>query len=280
MTTRGGTLRTRTLLLAAGVVATAVFCLVPFYWLINISLRAGSDLSSGGLFPTEPTLRNYTFLLKDRDFLLSLRNSLLVASATTVLALMAGACAAYAIARLVFPARRLLLLLVLSVSTFPGIAIAAPLFKLWSDVGLYDTLPGLIVPYLAFALPLATYILVSFFKSIPADLEEAALTDGASRFQAFRLVIIPLAAPGLVTAGLLTFIAAWNEFLLAISLTSSPSARTVPAGLAYFTGSVQFEQPLGAICAASVIVSIPLVTLVLIFQRRIVAGLTAGAVKG
>jgi multiple sugar transport system permease protein len=176
--------------------------------------------------------------------------------------------------------RSLLLGLVLSITTFPPIAIATPVFKLWTDIGLFNTLPGLIIPYLTFALPLAIYILVSFFKEIPKDLEEAALVDGATRFQAFRKVVIPLAAPGLATAGILTFISAWNEFLFAVTLTSTPKARTVPAAIAFFTGSTEFEEPLGTIAAASVVISIPLIFLVLFFQKRIVAGLTAGAVKG
>jgi multiple sugar transport system permease protein len=188
--------------------------------------------------------------------------------------------AAYALARLKLRGKFVILGIVLSVTTFPQIAIAAPLFKLWTDINLYNTRIGLIIPYLTFALPLAIYILVSFFKEIPRDLEEAAMVDGATHFQAFRRVVVPLAAPGLATAGILTFIFAWNEFLLAITLTSSQSARTVPAAIAFFTGSTQFEQPLGTISAASVIISIPLIILVLLFQKRIVAGLTAGAVKG
>jgi multiple sugar transport system permease protein len=203
-----------------------------------------------------------------------------VSLTTTFLALLVGSFCAYAIARLKFRRKFWLLALILSITTFPGIAIAAPLFKLWTDIGIYNTLPGLIIPYLTFALPLAIYILVSFFKEIPKDLEEAALVDGATHFQAFYKVVVPLAAPGLATAGILTFIFAWNEFLLAITLTSSATARTVPAAIAFFTGSTQFEQPLGTISAASVVISIPLIMLVLLFQKRIVAGLTAGAVKG
>jgi multiple sugar transport system permease protein len=195
---------------------------------------------------------------------------------------MIGSFAAYALARLRFPMKFLLLGAILSISTFPPIAVAAPLFKLWSDIGLFNAKygVGLILPELTFSLPLTIYILTSFFREIPKDLEEAALVDGATRFQAFRKVVMPLAAPGLVTAGLLVFFFAWNEFLFAITLTSTPDARTVPAAIAFFTGSVQFEQPIGTISAASVIVMIPLVILVLVFQKRIVAGLTAGAVKG
>ena len=163
---------------------------------------------------------------------------------TTALALIIGSFCAYALARLRFKGKFLILALVLSITTFPAIAIAAPLFRLWSDIGIYNTLIGLIIPNLTFALPLAIYILVSFFKEIPKDLEEAALVDGATYFQAFRKVVVPLAAPGLATAGILTFIATWNEFLLAITLTSSPSARTVPAAIAFFTGVDAVRDPL------------------------------------
>jgi multiple sugar transport system permease protein len=193
---------------------------------------------------------------------------------------MVGSFCAYALARLRFRGKFAILALVLSITTFPAIAIAAPLFRLWSDIGIYNTWIGLIIPNLTFALPLTIYILVSFFKEIPKDLEEAALVDGATYFQAFRKVVVPLAAPGLATAGILCFIGVWNEFLFAITLTSSSSARTVPAAIAFFTGSTQFELPLGTISAASVVISVPLIFLVLFFQKRIVAGLTAGAVKG
>jgi multiple sugar transport system permease protein len=257
-----------------------VFCLFPFYWLINISLKVGPDLSSSSFYPPHPTLKNYTSIFKNSDFTHALLNSAIVSSVTTVLALLVGSFCAYALARLKFKGKFWILALVLSITTFPAIAIAAPLFRLWTNIGIYDTIPGLIIPYLTFALPLAIYILVSFFKEIPKDLEEAALVDGATYFQAFRKVVVPLAAPGLATAGILTFIFAWNEFLLAITLTASPRARTVPAAIAFFTGSTQFEQPLGTISAASVVISIPLILLVLFFQKRIVAGLTAGAVKG
>jgi trehalose/maltose transport system permease protein len=191
-----------------------------------------------------------------------------------------GSFAAYALARLRFPRKFLLLAVILSISTFPPIAIAAPVFKLWTDLGLYNTYLGLILPSLTFTLPLTIYILTSFFREIPRELEEAALVDGATYFQSFRKVILPLAAPGLVTAGLLAFIFVWNEFLFAITLTSTPDRRPVPAALAFFTGSSQFEIPLGTISAASVVVTLPLIALVMIFQRRIIAGMTAGAVKG
>jgi multiple sugar transport system permease protein len=262
------------------VAAIVVFCLFPFYWLINISLKSGTDLQSSSLIPPNPTLDNYRAIFKNPDFTDSLRNSAIVALTTTVLALFVGAFCAYALARLKLKGKFWILALVLSISTFPQIAIAAPLFKLWSDIGIFNTYIGLIIPYLTFALPLSIYIMVSFFKEIPKDLEEAALVDGATRFQAFRKVVVPLAAPGLATAGILAFIGAWNEFLLAVTLTSTPAARTVPAEISFFTGATEHEIPYGSIAAASVVISVPLIIMVLLFQKRIVAGLTAGAVKG
>lgn len=262
------------------VVAIVIFCLFPFYWLVNVSLKTGPDLSFADVIPPNPTLDNYKSIFENADFTYGLRNSAIVAGSTTILALIFGSFAAYALARLKFKRKFLVLAVILSITTFPAIAIAAPVFKLWTDIGLYNTLPGLIIPYLTFALPLTIYILTSFFKEIPKDLEEAALVDGATHFQAFYKVVVPLAAPGMATAGILTFIFAWNEFLLAVTLTSSKEARTVPAAIAFFTGSTEFEEPLGTISAASVTISIPLILLVLFFQKRIVAGLTAGAVKG
>jgi multiple sugar transport system permease protein len=266
-------------LAVAGIV---VFCLFPFYWMLNISLKTGPDLSGAALVPPNPTLDNYSSIFKNPDFTNGLRNSAIVAFTVTLLSLVFGSFAAYALARLKVKGKFWILAVVLSVSTFPPIAIAAPLFKLWTDIGLYDR-PygvGLIIPYPTFALPLTVYVLTSFFREIPKDLEEAALVDGATHFQAFYKVVIPLAAPGMATAAILTFIAAWNEFLFAITLTSSSDARTVPAAIAFFTGSTEHEVPLGTISAASVIISIPLIMMVLFFQKRIVAGLTAGAVKG
>jgi multiple sugar transport system permease protein len=262
------------------VAAIVVFCLFPFYWLLNISLKTGADLSSADILPPNPSLDNYTSIFQNASFTRALGNSAIVSLTTTLIGVVVGSFAAYALARLKMRFKFGLLALVLSITTFPQIAIAAPLFRLWSDIGLYNTLIGLVIPYLTFALPLSIYILVSFFKEIPKDLEEAALVDGATHFQAFRKVVVPLAAPGLATTAILTFIAAWNEFLLALTLTSSQNARTVPVAISQFTGSSQFEVPLGTQSAASIIISIPLILLVLLFQKRIVAGLTAGAVKG
>jgi multiple sugar transport system permease protein len=272
--------RGASILLWIGVLVTVVFCLFPFYWIINTSLKTGAELSTGHLFPRNPSLDNYRSIFQNADFTKALETSTIDAGAATLISLAIGSFAGYALARLRFPRKFLVLAIVLSISTFPPIAIAAPLFKLWTDIGLYNTYLGLILPFLTFTLPLTIYILVSFFREIPKELEEAALVDGATHFQAFRKVVLPLAAPGLVTAGLLAFIFAWNEFLLSITLTSTAARRPVSAAIAFFTGSTQFQIPIGTIDAALVTITLPLIVLVVIFQKRIVAGLTAGAVKG
>ncbi|MFF1881279.1 carbohydrate ABC transporter permease [Pseudarthrobacter sp. NPDC058196] len=262
------------------VVVVMGFSLVPFYWLVSTSLKKGTSLGKGELFPSQPTFDNYLAVFGNGDFLLAMRNSVIIAVVTTVIALVFASFAAYALARLRMRRKALILTLILSVTTFPAIAIAAPLFAIWREIGLYDTLIGLIIPKLTFALPLAIYTLTSFFRDIPRELEESAYVDGATPFQAFRRVILPLAVPGLATTAILVFISVWNEFLLAVTLTSSPAARPVPVAIAFFNGMSEFDVPLGRISAASVIVTIPLVVLVLICQKRIVAGMTAGAVKG
>ena len=262
------------------ILAVMAFSLVPFYWLLNTSLKTGSSLSSGELFPSAPTLTNYLTVFEDADFLLSIRNSVIIAVSATAIAMVFASFAAYALARLRMRRKAFLLALILSVTTFPAIAIAAPLFSIWTQIGLYDTLLGIIIPKLTFALPLAIYTLTSFFKEIPRELEESAYMDGASPFQAFYRVILPLAVPGLATTAILVFISVWNEFLLPVTLTSSPEARPVPVAIAFFSGTSEFDQPLGTISAASIVITIPLVILVLICQKRIVSGLTAGAVKG
>jgi multiple sugar transport system permease protein len=272
--------RGASILLWVGVLLTILFCLFPFYWIINTSLKTGAELSTNHLFPRNPSLDNYRSIFQNGDFTTALRTSTIDAGVATLISLVVGSFAGYALARLRFPRKFLILAIVLSISTFPPIAIAAPLFKLWTDIGLYNTYLGLILPFLTFTLPLTIYILVSFFREIPRELEEAALVDGATHFQAFRKVVLPLAAPGLVTAGLLAFIFAWNEFLLSITLTSTAARRPVSAAIAFFTGSTQFQIPIGTIDAALVTITLPLIVLVVIFQKRIVAGLTAGAVKG
>jgi multiple sugar transport system permease protein len=272
--------RAQPVLLWIGVVLTILFCLFPFYWMVNTSLKTGAELSTGHLYPHHLSLDNYTSIFKNASFTTALKTSAIDAGCATIIALVFGSFAAYALARLRFKRKFLILAIILSTTTFPPIAIAAPLFKLWTDIGLYNSYLGLILPFLTFVLPLTIYILTSFFKEIPRDLTEAALVDGATEFMAYRKIVLPLAAPGLVTAGLLAFIFAWNEFLLSITLTSSASRRPVSAAIAFFTGSQQFQIPLGTISAATVVITVPLIVLVVIFQKRIVAGLTAGAVKG
>ena len=262
------------------VIAVMGFSLIPFYWLVNTSLKKGVSLSKGELFPSQPTFENYAAVFQNAEFLLALRNSVIIAVVTTTVALVLASFAAYALARLKMRRKALILTLILSVTTFPAIAIAAPLFSIWREIGLYDTLLGLIIPKLTFALPLAIYTLTSFFKEIPRELEESAYMDGATPFTAFRKVILPLAVPGLATTAILVFISVWNEFLLAVTLTTSPEARPVPVAIAFFSGTSEFDQPLGTISAASVIITVPLVVLVLLCQKRIVSGMTAGAVKG
>jgi multiple sugar transport system permease protein len=260
-----------------------LFALIPVLWIVSLSFKTAATVGDGRVIPKEWTLDNYSALFKggwDSPMLHPLVNSILIALIATLIAVTLASFAAYAIARLTFPGKILILGGALAISMFPPISVVGPLFDMWRTLGLYDTYPGLIIPYLTFALPLAIYILVAFFREIPWDLEEAAQVDGASPFQAFRRIILPLAAPGVFTAAILVFIFCWNDFVFAISLTSSNNSRTVPAALAFFTGESQFTSPTGNIAAAAVLVTIPIIIFVLIFQRRIVAGLTAGAVKG
>jgi len=267
-----------------GIVLVLVFALLPVLWLISVSLKPPEAVTDGRFIPSELSLDNYKSLFEggidDSPFIKPLINSIGIALITTVIAITLAAFTAYAIARLEFPGKRLILAGALAIAMFPPISTVGPLFDMWRAIGLYDTWPGLIVPYLTFSLPLAIYVLVAFFREIPWELEQAAQVDGATPFQAFTKVIVPLAAPGVFTAAILVFIFAWNDFLFAISLTSSDASRTVPAALAFFTGESSFTQPTGSIAAAAVVVTVPIIVFVLFFQRRIVAGLTSGAVKG
>lgn len=261
-----------------------IFALLPVLWLISLSLKPPDAITDKSFIPTEFSLDNYKSLFEggidDSPFIKPLINSIGIALITTVISIVLASFCAYAIARLEFPGKRLILAGALAIAMFPPISTVGPLFDMWRSLGLYDTWPGLIIPYLTFSLPLAIYVLVAFFREIPWDLEQAAAVDGATPFQAFTKVIVPLAAPGTFTAAILVFIFAWNDFLFAISLTSSDASRTVPAALAFFTGESSFTQPTGSIAAAAVVVTVPIIVFVLFFQRRIVAGLTAGAVKG
>jgi multiple sugar transport system permease protein len=264
-------------------VLVALYALFPVAWIVSLSLKAPSDLTNGQFLPTALSWENYELILVGDArglFLPALRNSVVVSLASTFLAVVLATFAAYAIARLDFPGKRVILTTALGVSIFPVISIVTPLFDLWRIIGLYDTIPGLVIPYLALTLPLSIWVLSAFFRQIPWELEQAAQMDGATSWQAFRKVIVPLAAPGVFTTAIIAFFIAWNDFVFGISLTSTDRARPVPAALAFFTGESQFEEPTGAIAAASVVVTVPVVVLVLIFQRRIVSGLTSGAVKG
>ena len=276
---RRGWLRENGLLLL-GVVFIAVYCLAPFYWMIVSSLKA-NPLLDQALWPKNPTLANYREVFSSaNNFQYALRNSVIVAGLTTVVALLIGVFAAYALARLQFRGKKLVLGAVLATAMFPLIALLTPLFQLFSNLQLIDTYPPMIITDISFTLPLAIYVLTSFFSEMPWELEMAAKVDGATPGQAFRKVIVPIAAPGVFTSAIIVFIAAWNEFLIAYTMTQTLASQPVTVAIAKFTGVSRFEQPFGTIMAAGVLVTIPLVILVLLFQRRIVAGLTAGGVKG
>jgi multiple sugar transport system permease protein len=267
-----------------GMLIVLIFALVPVLWIISLSLKPPEAVTDQSFIPTEVTLDNYESLftggIDESPFLKPLINSIVIALISTTISIVLAALAAYAIARLDFPGKALILAGALAIAMFPPISTVGPLFDMWRALGLYDTYLGLIIPYLTFSLPLAIYTLVAFFREIPWDLEQAAQVDGATPFQAFTKVIVPLAAPGVFTAAILVFIFALNDFVFAISLTSSDASRTVPAALAFFTADSQFAEPTGIIAAAAVVVTVPVIIFLVIFQRRIVAGLTAGAVKG
>ena len=254
--------------------------LVPLLWLVSLSFKTPASITDGSFIPKKWTLENYRGIFGESLFTRALLNSLGIALISTVLAVVLGSMAAYAIARLTFPGKGLLVGLALLIAMFPQISLVSPMFNLWRQIGIFDTWIGLIIPYLTFSLPLAIYTLSAFFREIPWDLEKAAQVDGATPLQAFLRVIAPLAAPGMVTTAILVFIFCWNDFLFAISLTSTERSRTVPAAIAFFTRASQFAQPIGSIAAAAVVITIPIIIFVLLFQRRIVAGLTSGAVKG
>ncbi|WP_210401652.1 carbohydrate ABC transporter permease [Corynebacterium sp. HMSC074C04] len=263
-----------------GIALVVIYALVPVLWIASLSFKPTTDLHDGHFIPRNWTLDNYRGIFQTSEFTRALINSIGIGLITTLLAVIVGTMAAYAIARLEFPGKSVILGVSLLIAMFPQVSLVSPLFDIERKLGLFDTWPGLILPYITFALPMAIFILSSFFREIPWELEKAAQMDGATPFQAFRLVVVPLAIPGIVTAAILVFIFAWNDFLLAVSLTSTEAARTAPAAMANFTGSSQFEEPTGSIAAAAIVITIPIVIFVVIFQRRIVAGLTSGAVKG
>lgn len=265
-----------------GFVLIMVWCLFPVAWIISLSFKSEGETAAGSpqFLPKEPTIDNYKAIIDNPDFTRALVNSFGISLIATVLSVIFATLAAYAIARLEFKGKRLVLSLALAIAMFPVVALVGPLFDMWTTFGLFDTWPGLVIPYMSFTLPLAIWTLSAFFREIPWEMEQAAQVDGATSWQAFRKVIVPLAAPGVFTAAILTFFFAWNEFVLAISLTSTTSSRTVPAQLSYFVGPDPFNPPYAQLATASVIVTVPVIVIVLLFQRKIVAGLTSGAVKG
>lgn len=261
----------------------AIYALFPVVWMISLSLKSPADIGNQQFWPTEVSWENYSLIFTGdaaQLFLPALVNSIGICLIATLVAVVLATLTAYAVSRLDFPGKKFILTAALGVSIFPIISIVTPLFNLWSRIGLYDTWLGLIIPYLSLTLPISIWTLAAFFRQIPWELEQAAQVDGATSWQAFRKVIVPLASPGVFTTAIIAFFLAWNDFLYGISLTSTSAARPVPAALSFFTGASQFEQPAGAISAAAIVVTVPVVILVLLFQRQIVSGLTSGAVKG
>jgi multiple sugar transport system permease protein len=263
----------------ANLVAIAL-TLIPVLWLISLSFKTPAAITDPSFIPAQWTWGNYSGILKTAQFIRPLLNSIGIGLIATAIAVALASMAAYAVARLRFPGKQVLIGMSLLIAIFPAISLVTPLYTIERALGLFNTWPGLIIPYVAFGLPLGIYILAAFFREIPWELEKAARVDGATPFQAFTRVIAPLAAPGMVTTAILVFLFCWNEFLFAISFTSTIASRTAPAALAFFSGSSQFTVPTGPISAAAVVITIPIIIFVLFFQRRIVAGLTSGAVKG
>ncbi|MDC0707624.1 carbohydrate ABC transporter permease [Stigmatella sp. ncwal1] len=258
----------------------SIYTLFPFYWAIVSSLKTGSELFEVAPWPKEPAWGNYTAVFTAQPFGQNIFNSVLVATAVVVLSLVLGLTASFALARIQFRGRSTLLLTVLGVSMFPQIAVLSGMFELVRWLGFYNKLPSLILSNLILTLPFTVWVLTTFMRELPKDLEEAAIVDGATPWTIVTKVFLPLLGPAMATTGLLAFISAWNEFLFALTFSQSDSVRTVPVAIALFSGGSAFETPWGVIMAASVIVTVPLVVLVLIFQRKIISGLTAGAVKG
>ncbi|AIY86531.1 MULTISPECIES: carbohydrate ABC transporter permease [unclassified Thermotoga] len=273
---------TQRILLYIAVVLILVWCVFPLYWAFISSIKPDRDLfeKNPSLFPKRVTFENYVKVFKERPFHINIKNSIIVAGVTTFLALAIGSLSGYAIARLKFKGKVIVMSLILAVSMFPQVSILGSLFLILRGLKLINTYTGLIIPYTAMNLPLTVWVLQSFFRELPKEVEESAFIDGASKLRTLWSIVLPMSAPGLVATGLLTFIAAWNEFLFALTFMQKPSLYTVPVAVALFKGASQYEIPWGQLMAAAVIVTLPLVILVLIFQNRIIAGLSAGAVKG
>ena len=263
----------------AALLVALIALLFPVYWAVVSSLTPESRLFTTPAFvPRDLVVDHYLALFGTRDFWTPIRNSLIVAGATTMIAVTLGALCAYALARLPFPGRTPLLAFVLAVSMFPQISIVGPLYLLLREAGLLNSYPGLVLPYLSFAMPLTVWLLVGFFRQLPSELEEAAAMDGAGRVQTLLTIILPLSWPGLATTAILTFLYCWNEFLFALSFTLGPERYTVPVAITLFRG--QYQVPWGQVLAGAVVATIPVALLVLVAQRRIISGLTSGAVKG
>ena len=264
-------------LLSAAVIAISVF---PFLYAISSSLKQGSGLFVPDLIPRAATLANYRTLFRDQPFGQNLLNSALVAGGVVLISLALSLLAAWSLSRVSFRGRTLLMLTILSVSMFPQVAVLSGMFELMQAMGLYNRAIGLVVPYTIFTLPFTVWVLTTFMRGLPRELEEAAIMDGCGPIRIIFQVFMPLLWPALVSTGLLAFIGAWNEFLFALTFVNEDTERTVPVSISLITGATAYEVPWGSIMAASVIVTVPLVILVLLFQRKIVSGLTAGAVKG
>lgn len=264
--------------LAAIVVIISVY---PFLYTVATSFKTGTALFDTSLWPKEPTIRNYVQLFEGRQpFGRHLLNSVMVATVTVAIALLMAITASYALGRIQFKGKASLLLAILAVSMFPQVAVLSGMFELMQAMGLYNRAIGLVVPYTIFTLPFTVWVLTTFMRGLPKELEEAAIMDGCGPLRIIFQVFMPLLWPALVSTGLLAFIGAWNEFLFALTFVNEDSERTVPVSISLITGATAYEVPWGSIMAASVIVTVPLVILVLLFQRKIVSGLTAGAVKG
>lgn len=268
-----------------GCLLILVWCLLPVAWIISLSFKSEASITAGnpGFLPSEGTgagWANYQAVWDNEQFRRAIFNSIGISLIATLLSVVVATLAAYAIARLEFRGKKAVLSIALAIAMFPVVSLIGPLFDMWRATGLYDTWPGLIIPYMSFTLPLAIWTLSAFFREIPWEMEQAAQVDGATSWQAFRKVIVPLAAPGVFTAAILTFFFAWNDFVFGISLTSTENARPIPASLSFFVGADPFNRPASLLAAGAVIATIPIIVIVLLFQRKIVAGLTSGAVKG
>ena len=265
-------------LLIVGILLYTVF---PFYWALIAAIKPDREIAVISYWPDEIYWGNIEYVFENGDFMRALLNSAIVSVGTVLVALTLGSFAAYAMGRMKFRGRTASLYIILAMTMFPSIAILGSLYQMIRWANLYNTIPALVITYLTFTLPFTVWVLANFFRAMPGELEESALVDGSTPFQAFYKILLPLALPGLVTTGLLAFIAAWNEFLFALTFTTQDyQARTVQPAIASFSGNTQYDEPWGSIMAASVVVTVPLVVLVMIFQRRILGGLTAGAVKG